>query len=106
MVQYLSLRKAAARMGIHHATLSRAVKRGEIAPDSVTPGGFMRFSQSEVERFYRERILYSQPSTTNDFNVVSERRASLSHVHDVLEFIPDLARKMVPGRVRGACGNG
>ena len=57
MGQYLSLRKAAARVGVHHATLSRAVKRGEITPDSVTPGGFMRFSDAEVERFVDDGVL-------------------------------------------------
>ncbi|MCH8109408.1 MAG: GAF domain-containing protein [Chloroflexi bacterium] len=90
MSQHLSLRKAAARLGIHHATLSRAVKRGEIAPDEVTPGGFMRFSDAEVERFYRKRIVYRTSS-----NSKQERRENISNVDATLASIPDLARRMV-----------
>ena len=90
MPQHLSLRKAAARLGIHHATLSRAVKRGEIAPDEVTPGGYMRFSDAEVERFYRKRIVYR--TSPNDS---PERRENLSSVYATLASIPDLARRMV-----------
>ncbi|MCH7745004.1 MAG: GAF domain-containing protein [Chloroflexi bacterium] len=86
----MSLRKAAARLGIHHTTLSRAVKRGEIAPDEVTPGGFMRFSEAEVERFYRKRIVYRRPS-----NVSQERIDNKSNVYATLASIPGLARRMV-----------
>ena len=90
MAQYLSLRKAAARLGIHHTTLSRAVKRREIAPDEVTPGGFMRFSEAEVERFYRKHIVYKTPS-----NGSQEHRENISSVDATLESIPGLARRMV-----------
>lgn len=52
----LSTREAAQRLGIHPTTLTRAVHRGLIIPARVTPGGFLRFSEEELQRFLSERI--------------------------------------------------
>lgn len=43
--------QAAAYLGISNATLHRAVKRGIIAPALVTPGGNLRFTQEELDRY-------------------------------------------------------
>ncbi len=49
----ISLRKAAKIIGVHHSTLARAVKRGEIQPTITTPGGWNRFSRRDIERYSR-----------------------------------------------------
>ena len=97
---YLSLRRAAARLGIHHATLSRAVKRGEIAPEFVTPGGVMRFAESDVERFQRQRLNYKNrnsddapPNNLKDAGAFGPE--GLSRVDELLHSIPDTARDLV-----------
>ena len=91
----LSLRKAAARLGIHHATLSRAVKRGEVTPEFVTPGGFMRFTEPQIEEYLQKRLQYGdgripeQPSAREGYGAAS------GTAEEVLESIPDLARSLV-----------
>lgn len=52
----LTTREAAERLGIHPTTLARAVHRGLIQPARVTPGGYFRFAEAEVERFLAERL--------------------------------------------------
>ena len=85
-------------IGIHHATLSRAVKRGEVTPEFVTPGGFMRFTEPQIEEYRRKRLRYGdgrmaeQPSTQEMYgtiNVVGPGAAE-----EVLESIPELARSL------------
>ena len=44
----VSLREAARFLGVHHSTLSRAAKRGQIAPAGSTPGGWARFRLSDI----------------------------------------------------------
>ena len=51
--QWLSLTKAAERLGIHSATLRRWADNDEI-PYLLTPGGHRRFAVSEIERFARD----------------------------------------------------
>lgn len=48
MPSLLSLREAAASIGVHHTTLSRAVRRGDLAPALRTPGGYPRFTPEAV----------------------------------------------------------
>jgi excisionase family DNA binding protein len=43
--------QAAAYLGISNATLHRAVRRGVISPALVTPGGNLRFTQDELDRY-------------------------------------------------------
>ena len=97
---YLSLRRAAARLGVHHATLSRAVKRGEIAPEFVTPGGVMRFAESDIERFQRQRLNFKDrnsgdapTNTGRDMGAFGSE--DLSRVDELLHSIPDTARHLV-----------
>ena len=47
----LSLRESASILGIHHSTLSRAVKSGKLPHASVTPNGWKRFRYSDVLKF-------------------------------------------------------
>lgn len=47
---------AARYLGISSVTLHRAVKRGIIKPAMVTPGGNLRFSQEELDRYMRESV--------------------------------------------------
>ncbi|MBI4495069.1 MAG: helix-turn-helix domain-containing protein [Chloroflexi bacterium] len=55
-LQLLSTREAAAQLGIHPTTLTRAVHRGLIRPARVTPGGFLRFTQAELDHFLAQRL--------------------------------------------------
>ena len=94
----LSLRKAAAKLGIHHATLSRAVKRGEVTPEFVTPGGYMRFTESQIEEYRRKRVQYGdgriaeQPFALESYGTVTGIASGTAE--KVLESLPDLARSL------------
>lgn len=48
--------RAADYLGISSVTLHRAVKRGIIKPAMVTPGGNLRFSKDELDRYMRESV--------------------------------------------------
>ena len=95
---YLSLRKAAARIGIHHATLSRAVKRGEVTPEFVTPGGFMRFTEPQIDEYRQKRLQYGdgriaeQPSAQEIYGIANGIGSGAAK--EVLESIPSLARSL------------
>ena len=52
--QWLGLRDAAQRLGVHETTLRRWADMGEI-PVMVTPGGHRRFSAADLDRFAEER---------------------------------------------------
>lgn len=55
--------QAAAYLGISNATLHRAVKRGVIQPALVTPGGNLRFSQDELDRYINQSLgRFQQPN--------------------------------------------
>lgn len=47
----MSLREAAAAIGVHHTTLGRAVRQGLLAPAKRTPGGYPRFAPEAVETY-------------------------------------------------------
>ena len=51
MQRYLSLRQAAAQVGVHHTTLARAVQQGRLLPSAATPGGRPRFSRRAVAQY-------------------------------------------------------
>lgn len=53
--EWLSLRQAANRLGVHPTTLRRWADGGEI-PVMVTPGGHRRFAVSDVDGFAEERL--------------------------------------------------
>ncbi len=46
----VSLREAARLLGVHHSTLSRAVKRGTLPVTSTTPQGWNRFRISDIQK--------------------------------------------------------
>ena len=104
MTEYLSLRKAAKQLGVHHATLSRAVKRGELSPEYRTPGGFMRFTEAEVERFRYERLKYNGKSGLTELgpDLFSPRYSAglPDNVNRILESIPELAVKSSDSSLR------
>lgn len=52
--RWLSIKEAAARLGVHPATLRRWANQGLI-PVALTPGGHRRFDAAEVERFLEQR---------------------------------------------------
>lgn len=52
----LSTPRAADYLGISNVTLHRAVKRGIIKPAMATPGGNLRFSTQELDRYVRESV--------------------------------------------------
>lgn len=52
----ISTPRAAEYLGISSVTLHRAVKRGIIKPAMVTPGGNLRFSRDELDRYMRESV--------------------------------------------------
>lgn len=53
-IEWLSLKDAASRLGIHATTLRRWADNGEI-PVMMTPGGHRRFAISDLDRFAEER---------------------------------------------------
>lgn len=59
----LSAPQAAAYLGIANATLHRAVKRGIIAPALKTPGGNLRFTLAELDRYIAESLGHCIPNT-------------------------------------------
>ncbi|MDJ0757139.1 MAG: helix-turn-helix domain-containing protein [Ardenticatenaceae bacterium] len=56
----LTLRKAAARLDIHPATLRRWADQGDI-PFMLTPGGHRRFAEDDIERFAADRKIVRKP---------------------------------------------
>ncbi len=42
------MREAASMLGVHHSTISRAVKKGVLLPAFTTPGGLKRFRSTDV----------------------------------------------------------
>ncbi|MCS7324947.1 MAG: helix-turn-helix domain-containing protein [Anaerolineae bacterium] len=54
--RWLSLREAAARLGVHPVTLRRWADSGQIAC-MLTAGGHRRFAESELERFAQTHAL-------------------------------------------------
>ncbi len=53
MKEWLSLKQASDRLGVHPTTLRRWADNGEI-PVMLTPGGHRRFASVDVERFAEE----------------------------------------------------
>lgn len=56
-VTLLTMKEAAARMGISTPTLYRAVNTGKVKAIK-TPGGVRRIPESEVERYWSEQNLH------------------------------------------------
>ncbi len=56
-VTLLTMKEAAARMGISTPTLYRAVNSGKVQAVR-TPGGVRRIPESEVERYWSEQNLH------------------------------------------------
>jgi excisionase family DNA binding protein len=51
---WLTIKQAAAMLGIHSTTLRRWADEGQL-PVLLTPGGHRRFSKNDIERFTEER---------------------------------------------------
>ncbi|NIM93265.1 MAG: helix-turn-helix domain-containing protein [Anaerolineales bacterium] len=51
---WLTIKEAAARLGVHPATLRRWADEGQI-PVMFTPGGHRRFAESDIDHFTEER---------------------------------------------------
>ncbi|MSQ09501.1 MAG: GAF domain-containing protein, partial [Dehalococcoidia bacterium] len=103
MPPYLSLRDAATAVGVHHTTLSRAVKRGLLLPVARTPGGYPRFTAEAVQAYAAQLLTASSPATTE----ASRRRqlrgtvlllASELRPEVVLQRLAEQARSLVQAR--------
>ncbi|MEK7216175.1 MAG: GAF domain-containing protein, partial [Chloroflexota bacterium] len=96
-----SLRVAAAQLGVHHTTLSRAVRRGELEPDRSTPRGHLRFAPESVERYgerLRSRRLGAVP---RGGEMEAFRRATLLVAS---ELRPDVVLQRLAGEARRLVG--
>ena len=63
-VTLLTMKEAAARMGISTPTLYRAVNSGKVQAVR-TPGGVRRIPESEVERYWSEQNLHLEGDDGN-----------------------------------------
>ena len=81
----LSLKQAAARLGVHPATLRRWADQGDILV-VVTPGGHRRFPQSEVERLRHRQS--GKPSEAGTLRTALEHQA-LTHTRAEIAEHPD-----------------
>jgi len=102
MPPFLSLREAAAAIGVHHTTLGRAVKRGQLSPAARTPGGYPRFTQEAVQVYAAGMLETSQSVPVGDKRrrlretvllLASELRPEV-----VLQRLAELARRLVRAR--------
>lgn len=79
---WLSLRQAAARLGVHPTTLRRWADEGDI-PVLVTPGGHRRFVPADLERFAEQhRRLRNAPGLEQawaDLALAEARKGIRSH---------------------------
>ena len=71
--------------------IQSALKRGELTPEMVTPGGFMRFSEAEVERYRRGTLNRKHQKRQND----EPERSAWARIDALLESIPEMARNLV-----------
>ena len=90
----VSLREAARLLGVHHSTLSRAVKRGQLTPAGSTPGGWARFKLSDVSRLKDAGVTGSADVGAPHHTLVES--APPAGVQDgALSGLPDIARRLV-----------
>lgn len=103
MPPYLSLREAATVVGVHHTTLSRAVKRGLLSPVARTPGGYPRFTAEAVQDYAALLLTAGTPASAG----TSRRRQLRSTVlllaselrpEVVLQRLAEQARSLVQAR--------
>ena len=72
---WLSLKEAAARLGVHLTTLRRWADRGQI-PVMLTPGGHRRFDAVEVEQMAIQRRRHlDEPQHTDEVGAMWAQRA-------------------------------
>ncbi|GEM_PF-1293340 len=100
--QLLSLRQAAAIVGVHHTTLGRAVRLGRLTPATHTPGGQPRFRPDEVAA-YATTLQSSTAVATQRSRYRRLRRTMLLLASElrpqvVLQRIAEEARRLVPAR--------
>ena len=81
----LTLKQAAARLGVHPATLRRWTDQGDILV-VVTPGGHRRFPHSEVERLAHRH--QSKPPEAGTLRMALEHQA-LTHTRAEIAEHPD-----------------
>lgn len=99
----LSLREAAAHLGVHHTTLSRAVHRGELQPASSTPKGHPRFAPEAVLRYGESLRLPRLGPGRRSGDMEAFRRATLLVASElrpgvVLQRLAAEARRLVGAR--------
>jgi PAS domain S-box-containing protein len=102
MHHHLSLREAAAVIGVHHTTLSRAVRRGELQPALHTPGGYPRFAPEAVKHF---SLMLRQPTAAgpppNRYRRLQQTMVLLAtdlRPNVVLQRLAEQARRLVNAR--------
>ena len=90
----VSLREAARLLGVHHSTLSRAVKRGQLAPAGSTPGGWARFKLSDISRL-KEAGVTGSADVGAPHHTLAESMPHLGVPDGALSQLPDIARRLV-----------
>ncbi|MBI4232848.1 MAG: GAF domain-containing protein [Chloroflexi bacterium] len=96
MGRLLSTREAAKLLGVHHSTLSRAVKRGLLRPQAVTPGGFMRFAEEDVLRF---QAGLRQPPGGGSPNLYQEAQQQVQAWRHLAEISQEVTASLEPRQV-------
>ncbi len=89
----ISLREAARVLGVHHSTLSRAARRGQLKPAGATPGGWVRYRLQDIERLQAAGITGSASPQTG--GPVMGGPAPGGQHEEALAALPDLARRLV-----------
>lgn len=90
----ISLREAARFLGVHHSTLSRAAKRGQIAPAGSTPGGWARFRLSDVRKL-KDAGVTGSADVSAPHHALSESTPVISEPDGALSQLPEIARRLV-----------
>ncbi len=100
----LSTTQAADLLGVHRSTVYRAVRRGELVPDAVTPSGALRFLPKTVEAYRLRRGRYisavgpeirQRPPRLPDLHAAALTIACQTDVGTVLRSIADVSRDLV-----------
>ena len=62
--EFMNVRDAAARLGVHENTVRNIERRGELAAIRLPGSGFRRFRKEDVERMREEMWSQFAPDTT------------------------------------------
>ncbi len=89
----VSLREAARIIGVHHSTLSRAAKRGQLKSVGTTPGGWPRYRIADIESLRLSGVTGDPPRKLR--SAVAGRAPLTGNSENALAALPDLARRLV-----------